>query len=483
MALDFTRCARSRRTAALLALLWGALTSGCALAPAWRQPAYAIPSTLGADATQAPVAPATAELSHAERRFLLDFAPGADLPSLIQRVLRHNSDYQLALLQVEQARAAYAIVSAARLPTIGAQLQNQRLHFNNPGLQERYQQSVANAGLGIDNYELDFFGKLESQSEAARQRFLASDAGREAARGALIAEALRAYVLEVSATQLYDEYQAINADSAALLTIAQQQAAIGLLSHDDLDRSRAQAGRAAAASLQAAERMRAAHRALQILAGYDLAPVGGALAPMAGAASLPPAWRELSSSILLQRPEIRQAEAELRAAHADIGAARAAFFPSIQLSTAIGGASDALHSLFTGGRGFWSFTPRLTLPIFDYGQRRANLDLAWTRRQAGVVQYEQAIEAAFRQVADALGAHTAWRAAELQLRAQSKDAARRMARTRARSEQGLQDRPQLLSERIEATQLAVELTEAQQHLALTRVALFHAFYGTPISSD
>jgi len=471
--------------AAILALQYCCMISGCTLTPAWQPPAHTIPPTLGAtSATPREAAtPSAVELTSAERRFLLDFAPGGDLPPLIQRVLAHNADYRLALLQVEQARAVYGITSAARLPVIGAQVQGQKLHFNNPALQERYQQNIISAGIGVDNYELDFFGKLKSLSEAARQRYLANDAGREAVRGALIAEALRAYVLDVSTTQIREHCLAIDTDSAALLAIAQRQAAVGLLSRDDLDRSRAQADRALAASLQAADHARAAHRALQILAGYDIEPVQGELASIAEAAFLPPAWRQLDSKILLQRPEIRQAEAELKAANADIGAARAAFFPSIQLSTSVGSASDALHGLFNAGSSFWSFTPRLNLPIFDGGQRQANLDLAWNRKQTGVVAYERAIESAFREVADALDAHTTLGITEMQLRAQTKDASQRTARAMARSAQGLQDRPQLLNERIDASRITLEHIEAQQNVALNRIALFHAFYGIPLLSD
>jgi len=460
---------------------------GCTLAPTWQQPPLALPATLDAtlDATAA-AAPTTAPLpalTGAEENFVHAFAPDRDLAPLVARALRHNADFRLALLQVEQARAAYGIAQAARLATVGAQLQGRRLQFDDAALQERYQQHLKTAGLGIDAYELDFFGRLKAQSDAARERYLASDAGREAARAALVAEVLRAYVAAIGAARTRTHYLAIDADSAALLAVAQRQAQVGLIARDDLDRIRTQADRARAAAVQAASDAAAAQRALQILAGYDLATVGGTLEPLADAAAAPAPWRAQPSTVLLRRPDVRQAELELRAAHADIGAARAAFFPSIQLSTSAGSASGALHGLFAGGSGFWSFTPQIDLPLFDFGRRQANLDLAWNRRQAGVAQYEKVVEAAFREVADALDAHAPLAVAERQLREQGERDARRLERMGARAAQGLQDRPALLAERIEAARSALEHLGAQQRLVLNRVALFHAFYGIPPSSD
>jgi len=195
------------------------------------------------------------------------------------------------------------------------------------------------------------------------------------------------------------------------------------------------------------------------------------------------ALRDIDSQLLLQRPDIRQAEAVLRAANADIGAARAAFFPSIRLSTSVGTASDGLAGLFDAGSGTWAFMPQLSLPIFDFGRNRANLDLAWTRRQAGVVEYENAIRRAFREVADTLDARATLAQAE---RLQSEEAARaqrRLQRVAARVDAGLVDRSDLLVERIRAEQSALARLRAERDLALVRVATFRAFYGVELQSS
>lgn len=163
-------------------------------------------------------------------------------------------------------------------------------------------------------------------SEAARQRYLASTYGRDAARGALIAEVLRAYTAERATAQALQQLQSLDADSAALLAVAERQYQVGLIARDERDAQRRQADQAHVTALQGNDNHAAAVRALQLLAGYDSTPVPGDLQGLIAADTPASAWHALDSSLLLQRPDIQQAELELRAANADIGAARAAFF-------------------------------------------------------------------------------------------------------------------------------------------------------------
>lgn len=224
-------------------------------------------------------------------------------------------------------RAQYRVERSARLPTAGIDAQQTRQSFDDPALRERYQQDLSRAGIAISDYELDVFGRLKSLSDAAREHYLASEAGQEAARGALVAEVLRAYALVCAATQAHQRLQAVHADNAALLEIAQGQYDIGLIARDALDRRRAATEQAQVAALRAGDDAAAARRALQLLTGFDAEVAPGPLAPLAEAPDAMAALRDLDSKVLLQRPDIRQAEAELRAANANIGAARAAFFP------------------------------------------------------------------------------------------------------------------------------------------------------------
>ncbi|KEZ96675.1 outer membrane channel protein [Xanthomonas vasicola pv. vasculorum NCPPB 895] len=465
------------------------LSAGCSLTPAYQRPPVSVPATFGspqaASAPDQPDANATAavRLNTQERAFLQAFAPDRDLQPLVERALAHNGDFRRAALQVEQARAQYGIAQASRLPTIAVGAQQLRQHFDNPALDARYQQDLVIANAGIGNFEVDFFGKLQAMSEAARQRYLASTYGRDAARGALIAEVLRAYTTERTAAQAMQHLQSLDADSAALLAIAERQYQVGLIARDERDAQRRQADQAHVAALQGNDNHAAAVRALQLLAGYDSTPVPGDLQGLIAADTPASAWRALDSSLLLQRPDIQQAELELRAANADIGAARAAFFPSITLSTSVGTASDGLSGLFSAGHGVWSFMPQLNLPLFDGGRNRANLDLAQVRKRADVVAYEQAIESAFREVANALDAHATLSQAEPRSREQVEREQLRLARMHERMDAGLEDRSALLAKRTRTAQTELDYLDTARQRVLSRIALFQAFYGVRLPTS
>ncbi|WP_369938206.1 efflux transporter outer membrane subunit [Xanthomonas tesorieronis] len=467
---------RPRLLAAALAVLLG----GCALAPVYERPQATVPSTLGGvSATPAPQASAVAAvaLSEQEQRFLHDFSPDHDLAPLVQQALAHNPDFRNTVLQVQQARAQYRIERAQQMPQLGIDAQQARQSYDDARQQERYGQKLVTAAVGIDNFELDLFGKLAALSAAAQQRYLASSAGQLAARGALVAEVLRTYTLERAAAQAQTRFQAIADDSNALLAVADDQHDVGLISSDALDRQRHQADQARVRAMQAASDHAAARRALQLVAGYDAAASAGSIEALLPTNPDTMALRDLDSAVLLQRPDIQQAEAELRARNADIGAARAAFFPSIRLSTSLGTASDVLSGLFTAGSRTWSFVPQLTMPIFDFGRNQANLDIAQLRKQAGIADYEKAIESAFREVADALDAGPVLQQREQRERTNRDREQQRIQRMERRVAQGLQDRPALLGERIAAEQAALDHLQARQELLLNRIALFRAFYG------
>ncbi|MCC4595947.1 efflux transporter outer membrane subunit [Xanthomonas campestris pv. phormiicola] len=468
----------------LLAVLVAALLGGCSLAPVYQRPQAVVPGTLGAsDAATAPhaaAAAATVALTEQEQRFLHDFSPNRDLAPLVSQALAHNPDFRTTVLQVQQARAQYRIDRSQQLPQIGVQAQDTRQSYDDPQRQALYGQKLVTAAVGVDSFELDLFGKLAALSAAAQQRYLSSAYGQQAARGALIAEVLRTYTVERAAAQAQDRFQAIAKDSAALLAFANDQHDVGLISNDALDRQRHQTDQAQVRALQAVSDHAAARRALQLVAGFDAPAGSGDLQDLLPADPGAAALRDLDSAVLLQRPDIQQAEAELRARNADIGAARAAFFPSIKLSTSLGTASDVLSGLFKTGSRAWSFAPELTLPIFDFGRNRANLDIAQLRKQAGIADYEKAIESAFRDVADALDANPGLQQREQRERANSEREQQRIARMDKRVAQGLQDRTTLLGERIAAEQAALDHLQSRQDLILNRIALFRAFYGVQL---
>jgi len=232
-----------------------------------------------------------------------------------------------------------------------------------------------------------------------------------------------------------------------------------------------------AARLDAQRRHDDALRYLQSLTGYALPEPVVDLDRIGRTDTAADALASLPSTVLLQRPDVVRAEERLRAANANIGAARAAFFPSIQLSSSVGHVSSSLDHLFGGATGGWSFLPQLTLPLFDGGARRADLDLAKARKDTAVADYEAIVQRAFRDVADALGARDA-----LAVRVQSLDAAcaadsARLAKAYARHQQGLEDPSQVLVHTIDTAQVQIDCLSARRDQALNRVAVFRAFYG------
>ncbi len=426
---------------------------------------------------------AAVDLSQDERQFLQAFSPGQDLAPMVARALAQNADFRLAALKVEQARAQYGIDASARLPQVGLDVQRNRQRFGSDALQARYGQDQAFASVGVSSFEIDFFGKMKALSEAARQRYLASAHGQQAARGALIAEVLRAYSFKRAAAQAAAQMAAIDRDSAALLSIAQRQHEVGAISADELDAQRAQADRIHVRALQATDDDAAALRALQLLTDYRTDRAEGGIDGLLPSGTPVAALRNLDSQVLLQRPDIQQAEAELRAANADIGAARAAFFPSIRLSTSVGVASDSLHGLFDAGSRMWAFTPQLVLPIFDHGRNTAGLQLAEVRQRAGIAEYEKAVQSAFREVADALDRQATLAASQTHARDHALRERARIERMAARTAQGLQNRSTLLSERVRASQSELDHLGTARDLVLNRIALFSAFYGVRLPSS
>ncbi len=464
-------------------LLFTLLLSGCSLAPTYQRPEMPVlPRTLGETApTAAPLRPSPpAALSDEEKRLVHEFSPGPDLSPLVSLALQHNAQYKIALRQVDEARALYRLERSARMPTIAAQAELKRTQFDNPEIDATNREHYAATGASLD-FDPDFFGRIKSLSQAAQDRYFASEQGLKAARGALIAEVLRAYTMAVASAQASQTLQQADGHQQQFSKYTQRQYELGRISLDQFKQQRAAAARLHAAAVNADTQQRMARRALDILTGFDAAASAATLESIAipvPVASL----RDIESKVLLGRPDVRQAEAELRARNADIGAARAAFFPSIHLSTGIGTVSDSLGGLFKSGSRAWTFNPGLTLPIFDGGRNQAQLDVAELRKDAAVAAYEQTISSAFQEVAGALDAQVALAANEAARRNQNEIL---QARTRAmalRVVRGLQDPTELLTEQIQAHEASIAYIEAARDLALNRIRLLHAFYGTDFSN-
>ncbi len=372
-----------------------AVLSGCSMAPLYVRPAAPVAVNFAGDATGS-----TRPASDIGWR---EFFPDARLQSLIGSALVNNRDLRGAALRIEEARALYDVQSADRLPNLNLIAGESRSRTpgsltptGNPVVGGGYQ-----VGLSLASFELDFFGRVRSLNDAALAQYLATTEAKQVAQLSLVGEVAKAYLAERGfAEQLVLAQQTLDGRQKAY-GLAKQRFDVGASSALDLRLSETllQTARVALLTLQ---RQRAqADNAITLLVGKPL--IGLPAAPMLSDENIVttiPAG--LPSDLLTHRPDIRAAEQRLKAANANIGAARAAFFPRIALTAALGTSSNALSGLFEAGSRSWSFAPQLLLPIFDAGRNRGNLTLATVRSDLAVADYEKTIQVAFREVSDAL---------------------------------------------------------------------------------
>jgi len=385
---------------AVVALAVAMLVSGCGiLEPRLPEAKPAIPAEWPIPATTA--APAPGSVTSTADIGWRDFFADAKLEEVIAQALANNRDLRVAMLNVEKARAQYRVQRADRVPSLEASGAMARSGGDNRPMTEVY-----TADLGVTEFELDLFGRVRNLSDAALQRYFAVEENRRSAQLTLIAEVAGAYLtLAANQEQLRVARSTLQTrEESHALTVKRYE--LGAVSALELNQSLTLVESARAETARFAGQVAQDTNALNLLVGATVAP--GLLPtafdePVTGLASLPAG---LPSEVLLRRPDVLAAEHELRAANANIGAARAAFFPSITLTGAVGYASDELSGLFDAGTSTWAFVPKVNVPIFEGGRLRANLGVATADRDIALAQYERAIQAAFREVADALALTT-----------------------------------------------------------------------------
>jgi len=326
-----------------------------------------------------------------------DFFKDARLKKLIELSLQNNRDLRVAVLAIEQTRAQYQLRRADALPTVNAGLTGTRGPIASGAVTSTY-----TAGLSVTAYELDFFGRVRALSQAAQAQVLGSEETRKTVQISLIAAVANTYVSLLA----NDELLRVTRES---LGTRQESLRLTQLKFDNEAASKLELSQAqsllegAKAALAQTTRQRAQdENALTLLVGQPLSadlPAGLAITAQGMLPDLPAG---VPSELLTRRPDIRQAEQQLLANNANIGAARAAFFPRITLTGSAGVVSNDLDTLFSNGTSAWTFAPQLLLPIFDYGRNQANLESAKVARDIAVAQYEKAIQTGFREVADAL---------------------------------------------------------------------------------
>jgi outer membrane protein, multidrug efflux system len=362
--------------------------AGCmSLAPKYERPAAPVAASFPATA-----ATGEAAASIGWKRYFAD----ARLQQLIDLALTNNRDLRVAVLNIEQARAQYQIRRADQLPTVNLGVSGSRTPGANDSITSTY-----SAGLVVSAFELDLFGRVRSLTDAAQAQFLATEEARRGVQISLVASVANAYLSLLADDELLAlTMQTLRAREESLKLI-QLKYDNGVVSKLDLQQGLSLVDTARVVLAQQQRQRAQDVNLLTLLVGQALpdAPAPALTLTATQLAELPAG---LPSDLLTVRPDIRAAEQQLIAANANIGAARANFFPRISLTGSAGSASSELSGLFKGGSFGWTFAPQAILPLFDYGRNSANLGSAKAGRDIAVAQYEKSIQTAFREVSDAL---------------------------------------------------------------------------------
>ena len=436
--------------------------AGCSLIPTYERPAAPVPASYpGAQ-------PAATSPSPAATLAWQDDFTDPRLAQLIATALANNRDLRVAVLNIEQARAQFQIQRAAQFPALDLSASGSRSSPNalqSLGLGGSVTSSYA-VNLGITAWELDFFGRVASLKEQALAQFLATEESRKATQISLVSAVASGWLTLIADDELLALTRQTLATREESQKLTRMRFDSGVVSEIDLRLTDSLAETARASYAEQRRLRMQDENALALLLGAPVPPEateGGArgLDAVAPMAELPAG---LPSDLLGERPDIRAAEQQLIAANANIGAARAAFFPRVTLTTSIGTASSEFSNLFESGTKAWAFAPQLTVPIFDAGRNRAGLDSAKAGREIAVAQYEKSIQTAFREVADALAGRATLGEQLRALRAQSEAEAVRFRLSDLRYRNGIASALDVLDSQrslYSAQQAAVQIQLAQ----------------------
>ena len=370
------------------------LLAGCSMIPTYERPAAPVAATFPQAQAAASTGVAAADLAWK------DYFSDPRLQQLITIALENNRDLRVSVLNIEQARAQFQITRASQYPVVNGVASGTR----QPNTSGQYANAFQ-VGLAVSAWEIDFFGRVAALKEQALAQYLATEEARKSAQISLVAAVANGWYTLLADEELLAISRSTLATREESIKLAKLRLDNGVSS--ELDYHQAEGlTQAARATLAQQQRQRALdENALVLLLGQSLPPEvlatvsGYRLADTPAMAPLPAG---LPSDLLTRRPDIRQAEQTLLASNANIGAARAAFFPRISLTASVGSVSSELSGLFKSGSWAFSLAPQLVLPIFDAGRNQAGLDSAQAGRAIAVAQYEKAIQTAFREVADAL---------------------------------------------------------------------------------
>ncbi len=391
-----------RRFIPLVAIL--ILTCACPRRVQYTRPALPVPTVWPENTAGPAPAPGTPAAVIVKWQ---DFFTDQQLRSVIDLALANNRDLRVAALNIEKAQALYRIQRAELYPTIAASASGSvyRLPRNLSGGDEAETVAQVTVGLGTASWELDLFGRIRSLKSFALEQYLATEQARSATQISLVAAVAGSYLALAADRENLKLAQVTLETQQTTYELILRTAQIGMASDLDVRQAQSQVEAARVDIARYSGQVALDEHALDLLVGTPIPPamLSDQLAKVGAmkdiAAGLP-------SDVLLRRPDILAAEHQLKAASANIGAARAAFFPRISLTAAVGIISSDLTNLFKPAAGTWNFAPQAVLPIFDYGVRQAGYRAAEVDRDAAIAGYEKAIQTAFSEVSDALTLRT-----------------------------------------------------------------------------
>lgn len=464
---NFSSASPTGKNWLMLGAIAVALLAGCSFVPTYERPAAPVPESF----------PGVGEATASPLVSWREYFPDPSLHDLIEAALNHNRDLRIALARVDEARALAGIARADRLPTVEAQASANRSRTpgdltgtGQPLIASRY-----DAGLGVTAFELDFWGRVAALSEVARAQYLATDEAAKSFRIGLVSDVANTWFLltELSERErLAAETLQSREESLALI---RRRREVGLATELDV---LAAEGLTESVRIQWTELKRQrdeTENALSLLTGMGAGiPVPTNVAGQPPMAELAPG---LPSEVLLRRPDVRAAEQRLIAANANVGAARAAFFPRIALTANLGTASRELSGLFDAGSRAWLFQPALKLPLFDAGRTRANVDVAEARKVQAVADYEKTVQQAFREVADALAARTNFSEQLAAQEANQRAQQARLKRVKARERAGIASYLEVLDASRDAFGAEQALVSSRRQLLSAQVSLYRALGG------
>jgi multidrug efflux system outer membrane protein len=474
------------------------LQSGCTLAPEYKQP----PSPISMQWPELPkitldVESGTAQLSiqnvqqFASTRQTIgdlgweDFFRDPRLRALISLGLDNNRDLRIAVSRIEQARAQYGVQVGQQFPSIALSISDTTTRLPTAMLTPGVDALSSNflGGASLVSFQLDLFGQLRSLSEAAFQSYLATaEAGRNV-RITLISDIAQAYFYERMTDLTLELVDKTLKSRQEAYAIVLKRMNAGIATDLDLNQARSLLNAAAANLAQYARQKSRAHNALVLLVGRPLTMELPQAAPFNRASVLIDIPVGLPSDLLTRRPDIRQAERKLMAANANIGAARAAFFPDISLTGLLGTNSLSLSGLFKSGAYYWSIAPNLSLPIFSGGALWANLDLAKAANREAVNQYEKSIQTAFKESSDALAGEATY-GAEIQAATAEQESTRKaLELSNMRYTMGIDNFLQAQIAQINYFNAQLSLIKLRYDALLNRIDLYKALGGGWESGD